>query len=652
MQKTILKVDKNTGEITETLRNQDLTNFVPFETEKFKYVFIEDTDTVSRYGYSVGPGDDKKSALLIEGDPIRDVVAETLQRAVSFPPTSEQSLSGTVYGTGFEVDEMVFQTTILPQVQNYYLVSGISQAAYNPVVATIGFTLSSGDTFGFVGRRCAEFKGTPSDSAGQAAATVVLPIEIDSTHLNHFLISGFLYLNTTPSTNYDPVVVGVVNNITAGTTADAWVVDIDSDTIKRVRFSWATTNDSVSGFPRSLYVTPTYGITLNQWHHWAVAYSNAGGSAAVSSYWNGIRTSYSTSGFSGSFRNNSNNRVSVGADKSGYYPLKGYLEDLMISGGTATESLRGFLHGATAPVPTTEQQAGQYTFAAMSMNGPLGESLFPCDVTNRVVSVCDGVFGGNVYVSGTVLETYSQYRSAKGLSAFSGVCGGHSPSAGTTGNSYLFGYDSGSCMIVSGVDTLLGLQQAKIVEGNRLELSYRTLFGGTAMYGFCGDTGPLKTLFSKYPTGYAGSTFSFLPIQTNIDALSTIYDQIVVTGSTATYYIDDAFGNAVTMGASGIVALYQDVITYFSDVTTEYNGVLAQINGATTQAGLKSVAGFTTERYIQTLAVLSKNDRSLYVKPENKLVADFKTSERVYVEGRYDELKGDPISVPVPPKGK
>ena len=140
MQKTILKVDKNTGEITETLRNQDLTNFVPFETEKFKYVFIEDTDTVSRYGYSVGPGDDKKSALLVDGDPIRDVAAETLQRAVSFPPTSEQSLSGTVYGTGFEVDELVFQTTILPQVQNYYLVSGISQAAYNPVVATIGFT--------------------------------------------------------------------------------------------------------------------------------------------------------------------------------------------------------------------------------------------------------------------------------------------------------------------------------------------------------------------------------------------------------------------------------------------------------------------------------------------------------------------------------
>lgn len=628
---TILKINKLTREI-ERLSGIDLTNFSLAETNNFRYVVIGDTDEVQTRGFSVGPGDDKKSAIIVDGLTILPP-DRNQKRSVSFPPTADQALSGQLYGA-FNPNELLFQTTVLPVVQNYYLVNGISQAAYNPVVATIGFT--AGDTLGFVGRRCAYFPGTPNASAGQAAATVVLPVTINSTHMNHFLISGFMYLSTTPSTNYDPVVVGVVNNITAGTSADAWVVRIDSGA-NRLLYSWATTNDSGSGFPRSLYITPG-GITLNQWHHWAVAYSNAGGSAAVSSYWNGTRTSYSNSGFSGSFRNNANNLVSVGADRFGRYPYNGYLSHVMISGGTATEALRGFIHGVTALVPDQySRQAGQYTFAFMSMNGPLGYSLFPCDLKNRVVSVCDGVFGETLYVSGTRLETDSLYRTAMGLSAFSGVCGGHSSSAGVTGNSYVFGYETGSCLNVSSVENLLGLSGSKQVAKNRLELSYGVL-SNTLLVGFCANPAPMSNLFLTHPTGFSGSTFTFLLNASNINALSTI--SAGVSGSTAAFYFPDADGKVHTMSASAITALDKDIKNYFAGVYTEYNSVLSQINGATTKEALSSISGFTTEAFIQELAVFSENDKAVFLESEKILVRDFKRSERVAVDGRYADKRG------------
>jgi len=616
----ILKINKFTGETTET--SETPSTFAPLDTDTHRYVFVSDGQNLIQYGHSVLPGDNS-----------------SLKKSVLLPPISEQGLSGPIYGPGFSPGELLFQTTILPQLQNHYLIGGISQSEYNPVVASVGFTLGSGTTFGFVGSKCMQFMGTPADSAGQPAATVVLPVPIDSTHLNDFLVTGFLYLSQTPSANYDPVVVGVVNNITSPANTDAWVVDIDSDSTKRVRFQWATTNKKGVGFPNSIYVTPTYGITLNTWHHWAVAYSNVGGSAAVSTYWNGARTATSTSGFSGSFRNNANNRVSVGADMSGYYPLKGHQSNLLISGGSASTALLGFLHGPTAPVPVTDHVAGQYTFALMSGNGPLGQSFFPCDVKNRVTSVCDGVFRDTVYVSSLQRETDSLYREAKGLTAFIGVCGGHSTSGGTTANSYVFGYDSGSCMVVDSVSQLMGLTQAQEAESNRLQMTYSTLFGVAPMVGSCGDTGPLKTLFSTYPTGYAGTSLSFLPNEQNIANLNTLYNYTQVSGTTSTQYITDYFGNSVTMGVSGVVALRTKVLTYINRATTEFGIVQSRINGATSQANLKTIAGFSSEVFVQSLSVLGKDNRSISIQRVNSLIGDFKTPELVYREGKYDPTK-------------
>jgi len=616
----ILKINKLTGEMTRTSGTP--STFAPLDMNTHRYVFVSDGQTPIQKGHAVLPGDNSP-----------------LQKSVLLSPTSEQALSGPIYGSGFNIGELLYQTTILPQVQNYYLIGGISQSEYTPVVANVGFTLGSGTTFGFVGRKCMQFMGTPADSAEQPAATVVLPVPIDSIHLNDFLVNGFLYLSQTPSANYDPVVVGVVNNITSPTNTDAWVVDIDSDSTKRVRFQWATTNNSDVGFPNSIYVTPTYGITLNTWHHWAVAYSNVGGSAAVSTYWNGNRTATSTSGFSGSFRNNANNRVSVGADKSGYSPLKGYQSNLLISGGSASTALLGFLHGLTAPVPIRDHVAGQYTFALMSGNGPLGQSLFPCDVKNRVTSVCDGVFNNTAYVSSLQIESNSLYREAKGLTAFIGVCGGHSTSGGTTANSYVFGYDSGSCMVVDSVSQLMGLTQAQDAESNRLQMTYRTLLGGVPLVGSCGDTGPLKTLFSTYPTGYAGTSLSFLANEQNIAYLNNLYNYTQVSGVTSTQYITDYFGNSVTMGVSGVVALRTDVLTYINRATTEFGIVQSKINGATLQANLKTIAGFSTEALVQPLSVLSENNRSISIQRENSIVGDFKKAEKVYIEGKYDPTK-------------
>jgi len=625
---TVLKIDKSTGGV-QTLTGIDLTNFSLAETNNFRYVVIGDTDEVQTRGFFVGPGDDKKSAIIVDGL-ITLPSGGNQKRSVSFPPTARQALTGEMYGA-FARSEMLFQTTALLDLRNNYLVNGVSQAAYNPVVATIGSNV--GDPLAFAGHRCAYFPGTPHASAGQAAATLVIPLSINSTYMNHFLISGFMYLSAAQSTNYNPVVVGVVKNITAGTSADAWAVQIDSDT-NRLTYSWATTNDLGSGFSRSLYITPG-GITLNQWHHWAVAYSNAGGSAEVSSYWNGIRTS-SDSGFTGSFRNNENNLVSVGADLEGRYPYTGYLSHLMISGGTATEALRGFAHGVTGPVPDDGGHAGIYTFAFMSMNGPLGYSLFPLDLKNRVVSVCEGDFDGTLYVSGTELET----DSVMGLSAFSGVYGGHSSSAGVTGNSYVFGYETGSCLKVSSVENLLDLSGAKEVAKNRLKLSYGVL-SNTLLVGFCASPAPMSNLFSTYPAGFSASTFSFSLNASNINALSTI--SAGVSGSTATFYFPDADGTVHTMSASAITALDKDIKNYFAGVYTEYNSVLSQINGATTEEALSSIPGFTTESFIQELVVFSKNDKSVGgVPPEYKRNLDFKRSEVVARLGRYKDNKFGP----------
>jgi hypothetical protein len=113
----------------------------------------------------------------------------------------------------------------------------------------------------------------------------------------------------------------------------------------------------------------------------------------------------------------------LGSGASGDRPLKGYMEHLMVSMGTTSAALREFAHGTTGSV-STDQFAGDYTVYAMSMNGPLGSSLFPCENAKRVIStvVFTDPIGGRLGVANISRESTSVH----GVSMFTGINGGHS----------------------------------------------------------------------------------------------------------------------------------------------------------------------------------------------------------------------------------
>jgi hypothetical protein len=201
-----------------------------------------------------------------------------------------------------------------------------------------------------------------------------------------------------------------------------------------------------------------------------------------------------------------------------------------------------------------------------------------------------------------------------GLTLFDGVCGGFSPSGGSA--AYLFGTDSGACMIVSSVEQLYGVTAAREIRKNAAEHTNYYLLGVTVMYGENGASGDFPNLFSSGWTAN-GQSFSFLPVQSNVNWLRNHYDNIVVGGYTGNTTIEDYYGIPYVFGPTHTKKLYQDVIKYHSDANTLKSQLVSQISSATTHAQVKSAGGYTAA-ILTKLASTAKTNPVVYISPKSK----------------------------------
>jgi len=549
----------------------------------------------------------EQSVSWIRNETIDTSAKNITTRSGNILPIAEQKIEGTGYGT-FIPTELVFQSIITPEVINYLTLSGATATEYNPTIGTIGAT----GTNGFVGLRAAQFKGSYLDT-NTAAAGISLPGFTSSTY---FLVSGWVLMETTPSGAYEPILLFRGQDGVSGSTSDSfrlWYDNMNS----MFKFSFHTAaNTSSTTYPYTIMVSPS-GVTLNQWHHFAVAYTNAGNSATASSYWNGNRVDTSAPGITGSLRG-TRSSVYIGCGGSGKNPFKGWVDDLVVSVGNTLEALRGFRHGTTATVPSTHQDAGYYTVYYLSMDGPDGTSYFPCDTTNKMASNV-AFQGSSLYVYGCIGVTSSRMWTA----SLNGVCGGHAAAGASAG--YIFGYDSGACWIPTSVTEISsGLTAAKQYRKDLNEYTFRYYLGLT-MYGASGASGDFKNLYSgsTFPT-----SFTYTPIESNINYLKTVYDSIVVAGSTLPVSIADSYGiyyNFVTAAAAN---LYQDVLLYFNRANSGFSSVSNTIDSQSSMLSLKRLTGTTSAAIVSKLA--ASGNESLFISPLSTVTKTSRSPENYW----------------------
>jgi len=536
----------------------------------------------------------------------------TVTKTVQINPFTEQVLSGTVNGF-FLTNEQVFQSTITPTIVNNYTEAGITLGTYIPSIGSIGVS-------GEIGARAGKFKGTALDSAAQKASGILLPAFTTSTSTPYFAIEGWLYLESEPSNNYDPILLTRSADGLNASTNDSFRFEYDSGNNQLVFHFADSTNASAGYNVTALNVCPADGVTLNQWHRFAIMWGRTGGATACMAYWNGAF--YGSVAVTGHIRNSAS-PLMVGSGRSGDYPFKGWMEDVHIRMGGVTLALGDYaLLGATAPVVYEQDYAGDYTVYHLSMNGPFETSLFPVDNLCRVsgtVSFRDEQNG----VIGTSLVCRED-SDILGLTLFDGVCGGFTASGGTA--AYLFGYESGGCMIVQSVQQIQGLSANKDVRRNASDYTTYYLFGVTTMQGTSSDRADFQYLFSGGWSG--GQTFSFLPIQSNINWLRNIYDNIVIVGYTGNTVIGDYYGTQFNFITADVKNLYNDVITYQAAGNSLRTALNSGVVGASTHAGLRSVLGISAQA-LRKIAPTVSESGSVYVTPKAKI------SGTATPEGKY-----------------
>tara|TARA_R110000868_G_scaffold9867_2_gene48477 strand:- start:45687 stop:47525 length:1839 start_codon:yes stop_codon:yes gene_type:complete len=586
MNKKLIDLGSN-GEISNEVYGYDSSTFSPFSS----YVgtpLIVDSDIKG-----IGT---VRTILLPDGS--------TANQSVSINPCTEQILNGTIAGA-FNMNEQVSQSQYIPTLINGLALSGYTAAQYLPTVATIG--LSGAE----LGNRSIQFKGSYLDTNTKAAG-LQLPA-FTTTTVPYYMMSGFLYLETEPSTAYDPILITRSANGATDTTNDSFRLEYDTSS-KQLQFHFATSNWASAGYQAILNVCPANGVTLNQWHQFAIAYSNVGSSATVSSYWNGARYAQTT-GITG-YLKNSTGSFMLGSGASGDKPLKGYLEHLIVSMGTTTAALREFPHSATGPV-STNQFAGDYTVYAMTMNGPLGSSLFPCASTKRVISTAS--FTDPLSSRLGVANVSRENTSVHGVTMFAGVDGGHTASSVAAAAGYLFGYDSGACMVIAGVTSTISLlSDSQKIKGNLVDHTIAYLVGSTAMRGLRVSPGDFPTLFAGSSASFSGDTFSFLPTTSNVSILRSIYDNIIIAGVTAPYNLSDFEGNMYTFSTGGVKNLYADVVSYQSTAFNIGSSLKVAINAASTKSNLYELNGFSGEGLVNKLAPQLTTNGFLYLSGKGK----------------------------------
>jgi hypothetical protein len=245
---------------------------------------------------------------------------------------------------------------------------------------------------------------------------------------------------------------------------------------------------------------------------------------------------------------------------------------------------------------------------------------------NRVVStVCwNDRFGTKIGVGNIVRETTSAGGTAQ---MFTGVCGGHSVSGGSGG--YLFGVDSGACMIITGVDEISGGATAnRLLRSSLSDFSTQYLLGVTSMQGVSGGSGDFLRLLSVGQAGFCGTAFSFLPTSSNIAALRTLYDDITINGRAGTFSLADYNGTISTFASAGVKALYQDVISYATTANTVFGSVKTTIATKTSVSDLRSLGGVCAEGSVVKLAPYIAENGALFLSGKAKVTKKTNTPEQ------------------------
>lgn len=581
---------------------------------------------VEQYNYSTG-------SFLFPNDPLvidNDLASLTVERtrkedstnvsdSVFINPFTEQILSGTVYG-GFKLNEQVIQTPVAVEIINELVLNGATATEYSPVVGSIGV---SGD---YLGKRAAQFKGTYLDLEGGKGAGLKLPPI--NTNYRYFMVEGFVYLETTPSA-YDPILITRSSGVVSGTTQDSFSIEMDHAYDQLIVKYTPNGLTGTLGFDATLNLSPAGGVTVNQWHHFAFSVDFQGLTTYVATFFNGTRIDQAELQVSGTTWGNvraSTAPICVGCGVSGERPLKGWLDSVIISVGSTVDALRGYgPTGSFITVPVNEPKAGDYTVYSLNMNGPLGTNLFPCDTGTRVVSSASYISNSENKV-GVALVSRQQSQT-NGITLFNGVCYGHA----TTGvcAAPCFGVDTGTCMVVTGVNQLHGITTARRIRSNAAEFTIAYLLGSTTMYGKSGASGDFPQFFTR---NWGGNTFSYLATQTNTTELKFIYDTVVVSGRTGVFYVKDYSSGAVYgVQTADVKNLYADVVEYHSVSSKIGVSASARILGITGMQALYDAKCFEDEAIVQKVAPNIDKVGILYINNNGRVSKKTSFPEREYI---------------------
>jgi hypothetical protein len=157
-------------------------------------------------------------------------------------------------------------------------------------------------------------------------------------------------------------------------------------------------------------------------------------------------------------------------------------------------------------------------------------------------------------------------------------------------------------MVVTAVQELNGVTAARQIKQALSDFSAQYLLGSTTMNGVSGGSGDFQRLLSVGQVGFCGDRFSFLPIDSNVSALKTLYDDITINGRTANYSIEDYNGTIYTFGTAGVKALYQDVVEYRSTAQTVFGSVKTAISAQTSLENVRKVGGVSYEGTVLKIA--------------------------------------------------
>jgi hypothetical protein len=593
---------------------------------------------VEQYNYSLGSFAFPNDPIVIDND-IASISTNRIKIEDNIPvseivyihPYTEQILSGTING-GFQLNEQVYQTPITVDIMNELVVDGATAVSYNPIVGSIGVS-------GSIGSRAAKFYGTYNNLVTGKGAGLKLP-PFNSSNYTHFMVEGFLYVENLPF-GYDPILVSRAVDAVGGTTHDSFSIEYSvADRQLFVKFNLM--GMTAPGFDSYMNMSPQDAVQVGKWHHFAFSVDSSTDPEVtrVATFFDGNRvdyselTGYEVSVVYGNVRDSSI-PLTVGCGFGGERPYKGWIDGLMISGGNTAAALHGYLPNlSTIPVPPEEKKsAGDYTVYYLSMNGPIGTSLFPCDVPTRTISTASYISNQENRVGVALISR--QKSAINGLTLFDGVCYGHAITGASA--SPCFGSNSGTCMIVTGVDQLHGITRAKRIRSNAAEFTIAYLLGSTGMYGVSGASGDFPKLFSKQ---WGGNTFSYLATQTNTTELKFVYDTVVVSGRTGNFFIRDYNTNAVYgVQTADIKNLYADVVEYHSVSFKVGASASARILGITGMEALYEAIAYDQEAIVQKIAPRIDNVGILYINNNGRMSKKTMFPEQAYVPYVIQEIQ-------------